>query len=55
MQDFKKGLLPFRHEVPLSQNQCPKITKKKDHMKTIPYASTVSSLMYVMLCTRPDI
>ena len=24
-------------------------------MKTIPYASAVSSLMYVMLCTRQDI
>ena len=24
-------------------------------MKTVPYDSTVGSLMYVMLCTRPDI
>ena len=24
-------------------------------MKTIPYASAIGSLMYVMLCTRPDI
>ena len=24
-------------------------------MRWIPYASTVGSLMYVMLCTRPDI
>ena len=24
-------------------------------MKEIPYASTVGSLMYAMLCTRPDI
>ena len=55
MQDSKKGLLPFRHGVPFSQNQCPKITKNKDHMKAIPYASMVGSLMYVILCTRLDI
>ena len=24
-------------------------------MRGIPYASTVESLMYIMLCTRPDI
>jgi len=24
-------------------------------MKNIPYASTVGSLMYVLVCTRPDI
>ena len=24
-------------------------------MKTVPYASTVGSLMYVMLCTRPNL
>ena len=24
-------------------------------MKQIPYASTIGSLMYAMLCTRPDI
>ena len=29
--------------------------EEKEYMKTVPYASTVGSLMYVMLCTRPDI
>ena len=24
-------------------------------MRQVPYASTIGSLMYVMLCTRPDI
>ena len=27
-------------------------TEEKEYMKTVPYASTVGSLMYVMLCTR---
>ena len=30
-------------------------TEEKEYMKTIPYASVIGSLMYVMLCTRPDI
>ncbi|GAA0152214.1 hypothetical protein LIER_10750 [Lithospermum erythrorhizon] len=33
-------------------------TEKKDdveHMKNVPYASVVGSLMYAMLCTRPDL
>ena len=29
--------------------------EEKEYMKMVPYASTVGSLMYVMLCTRPDI
>ena len=29
--------------------------EEKEYMETVPYASTVGSLMYVMLCTRPDI
>ena len=29
--------------------------EEKEYMKTVPYASAVGSLMYVMLCTRPDI
>ena len=29
--------------------------KDKEEMARVPYASTVGSLMYVMLCTRPDI
>ena len=33
MQDSKKGLLPFRHGVSLSQDHCPKMTEEKDFMK----------------------
>ena len=33
----------------------PRLQKKKEKMSRVPYASAVSSLMYVMICTRPDI
>jgi hypothetical protein len=35
--------------------QCPKNKYESGQMKSIPYASTVGSLMYAQVCTRPDI
>ncbi|KAA0053385.1 putative gag-pol polyprotein [Cucumis melo var. makuwa] len=55
MQNSKKDLLPFRHGVHLSKEQCPKTPQEFEDMRRIPYASAVGNLMYVMLCTRPDI
>ena len=55
MHNSKKRLLPFRHGVPLSKEQCPKTIKEERRMKAVPYASAVGSLMYAMVCTRPDI
>ena len=55
MQNFKKGFLPFRHGVALSKEMSPKTSKEIEDMKTVPYASAMGSLMYAMLCTRPDI
>ena len=55
MQDSKKGLLPTRHGIILSKEQCPKTPQEEEDMRRIPYASAVGSLMYGMLCTRPDI
>ena len=55
MQDSKKGFVPFRVGSSLSVNQRPKTPAEIERMIGIPYASAVESLMYVMLCTRPDI
>ena len=55
MQNSKKWLLPFRHGVLLFDDQRPKTLKKENMMRKILYASVVGSLMYVMLCNRPDI
>ena len=55
MQNSKKGLLPFRHGVPLSDDQRPKTREEENMMRQVPYASAVGSLMYVMLFTRLDI
>ena len=55
MENSKKGTLPFRHGVHLSKEQSPKTLEQKERMSRIPFASAVGSLMYAMLCTRPDI
>ena len=38
----------------LNAKQCPRGEKEKDEMRKVPYASTVGSLMYTMVYTRPD-
>ena len=55
VENSKKGTLPFRHGVYLSKEQSPKTLEQKERMSRIPFASAVGSLMYAMLCTRPDI
>ena len=55
MQDSKKGFVPFRAGSYLSVNQRPKTPSEIERMRGISYASAVGSLMYAMLCTRPDI
>ena len=55
MQDSKKGMLPFVHGVHLSKEYSPKNPQEEEDMRPVPYASAVRSLMYAMLCTRPDI
>ena len=55
MQDSKKGLLPFKRRTLFSLYQCPKTPEEKKRMQLVSYASVMGSLMYVMLCIRPDI
>ena len=52
---MKKCNLPFRHGIILSKEQYPKTSQEVEDMRKIPFASAVGSLMYAMLCTRPDI
>ena len=55
MQNSKKWLLPFRHGVPLFDEQRPKTQEEENMIRQISYASLVGSLMYAMFYTRPDI
>jgi hypothetical protein len=55
MENAKKGLLPMSPGTVLSKNQCPRTLDERVQMNDVPYASVVGSIMYVMLCTRPDV
>ena len=41
--------------VKLSQTQSLTTSEDREKMKVIPYASAIGSIMYAMLCTRPDV
>ena len=55
MDQAKKGFLPVLQGVKLSKTQCPTTAEEREKMKVIPYASAIGSIMYAMLCTRPDV
>jgi hypothetical protein len=55
MQECKLIKVPIPVGVKLSADQCPKTHEEEEDMYHVPYASAVDSLMYAMVCTRPDI
>ncbi|KAJ9558789.1 hypothetical protein OSB04_013403 [Centaurea solstitialis] len=55
MDESKKGFIPMQHGIVLSKTHCPVSSKDQDRMKSVPYASAIGSIMYAMLCTRPDV
>ena len=46
---------PLASHFKLSSRHSPSTDKEKEDMRRVPYASAVGSLMYAMVCTRPDI
>eukprot|EP00253_Pinus_taeda_P004050 PITA_04050 len=55
MHNAKPVSTPFASHFKLSKEMCPKTQEDVDYMSKVPYASAVGSLMYAMVCTRPDI
>ena len=55
MHNAKPVSTPFSTHFKLSKEMCPKTQEDMDYMSKVPYASAVGSLMYAMVCTRPDI
>lgn len=46
---------PLGNHLKFSKKQSPQTDEEESYMSTVPYASAVGSLMYAMVCTRPDI
>lgn len=55
MKDAKASNTPLPLHMKLSIKGSPVLEKDKAYMIRLPYASAVGSLMYVMVCTRPNI
>uniref|UniRef100_A0A2N9HTN5 Integrase catalytic domain-containing protein n=1 Tax=Fagus sylvatica TaxID=28930 RepID=A0A2N9HTN5_FAGSY len=55
MHNSKPIDTPMEKGYILSLDQCPKNDEEKNQMSKVPYAPTIGSLMYAMLCTRLDI
>jgi hypothetical protein len=55
MQNLKPVSTPFASHFKLTNKMCPKTREEIEYMSRVPYSSTVSILMYAMVCTRPNI
>ncbi|XP_060959182.1 secreted RxLR effector protein 161-like [Cannabis sativa] len=55
MSDSKPVQTPLAPHFKLTKDQSPTIDEERAFMDTIPYTNGVGSLMYVMVCTRPDL
>lgn len=55
MESVKPVSTPLANHFKLSKENCASSEKEKKMMKGVPYSSAVGSLMYAMVCTRPDI
>lgn len=52
---WERGFLRMSHAISLSMSMCLKTANEIVEMIRVPYASAIGSVMYGMLCTRPDI
>jgi hypothetical protein len=55
MQNEKQVSTPLASHFKLTKEMCPKTHEEIEYMSRVPYSSAVGSLMYVIVCTRPDI
>ncbi|KAH9762947.1 hypothetical protein KPL70_001004 [Citrus sinensis] len=55
MSGAKPATVPMSAHFRLSKLQEPEEDHDLEHMKSVPYSSAVGSIMYSMVCTRPDV
>jgi ATP-binding cassette subfamily B (MDR/TAP) protein 1 len=51
MDKAREVSCPLAAHFKLRKNQCPSTNKMEKEMQNVPYASSVGSLMYAMVCT----
>ncbi|XP_062103402.1 secreted RxLR effector protein 161-like [Humulus lupulus] len=55
MKGAKPASQPITNQYTLSKEQCPKTKTGEEEMSKVPYSNDVGSIMYLMVCTRPDL
>ncbi|CAM8908670.1 unnamed protein product [Rhodiola kirilowii] len=55
MEHSNPAVIPLGGHLVLSKQDCPETIEEKEKMADIPYDVVVESVMYCMLCTRPDL
>ena len=55
LKNAKPISTPLAIHFKLSREMCPKTHEEIEYMYKVPYSSTIGSLIYVKVCTRPDI
>lgn len=55
MERSKPLIIPMQQKLQLSEGQSPTIEAGKKYVDSIPYASAVGSVMYMMICSEPDL
>ncbi|VFQ88239.1 unnamed protein product [Cuscuta campestris] len=55
MSESKRGSLPMVQGTSLSKTQGASTPEEVERMRNVPYASAIGSIMYAMVCTRPDV
>lgn len=55
MDQSKAVMTPMAQHFKLSQQNSPKTEEEVSYMKKVPYANAVGSLVYLMICTQPDL
>lgn len=55
MHKAKSVVTLLGQQIKLSNQQSSKIEDKEEKMSKVPYANVVGSIMYNMVCSRPDL
>nr|GEW80632.1 retrotransposon protein, putative, Ty1-copia subclass [Tanacetum cinerariifolium] len=55
MDNTKRGYIPMQKRLDLNKTQGASIPREVKHMKNVPYASVVGSIIYAIRCTIPDV
>ena len=55
MDQSKRGFIPMMHGITLSKSLCPQTLDERTHLSLIPYSSAIGSIMYYMICSRPNV